>query len=245
MNAILDTIKNIIKENQNIVLISGLEVMKETGLNGVRAEHIAYDIEQKYGYANDDIISSLFFARRVELFYRYYQEVILNKEKLIPTGVHRGVRKLQEEGKMGSVITGTVYSLFQKAGCEQVIEMHGSAEKNKCPVCGKIFNSDYIRRAKGVPKCDECEITLRPGFSLLGEMIDNGKITKASNAVEGADVLLIAGAPLNSPLCHHLIRYYNGNRMILLNIKETTGDELADYRAYGNLSEMFSYITDF
>jgi len=68
----LKTIKDIIKNGSNIVVLGGINVMLETGLNGVRAEHIAYDIEQKYGYSNDDIISSLFFSRRGDIFYNYY-----------------------------------------------------------------------------------------------------------------------------------------------------------------------------
>lgn len=95
MNNSLETIKNIIINNGNIVVLGGIEVMLEAGLNGVRAEHIAYDIEQKYGYPNDDIVSSLFFSRRVDIFYKYYKEIILNKNDIQPTNVHYGVAKLE------------------------------------------------------------------------------------------------------------------------------------------------------
>ena len=46
MEQSLETIKNIIKNGGNIVVLGGIEVMLETRLNGVRAEHIAYDREQ-------------------------------------------------------------------------------------------------------------------------------------------------------------------------------------------------------
>ena len=42
-----------------------------------------------------------------------------------------------------------------------------------------------------------------------------------------------------------MVKYYQGDKMILLNTKETPGDEIANYRAYGNLSEMFSQIMSF
>ena len=57
-----------------------MNITYDIGLNGVTAEHIAYDIEQKYGYSNDEIASSLFYTRRAELFFKYYKEVILNIE---------------------------------------------------------------------------------------------------------------------------------------------------------------------
>ena len=55
MQRSLETIKNIIRNGGNIVVLGGIEVMLEAGLNGVRAEHIAYEYRTKYGYPNDDI----------------------------------------------------------------------------------------------------------------------------------------------------------------------------------------------
>lgn len=243
MDPILAKIKKVINASEHIVVISGLEVVLEAGLNGVRAEQIAYDIEQEYGYSNDEIISSEFFSRRVDAFYKYYREVILNKEAK-PTAVHQKIYELQKAGRLDGVVTRTVYSLHKQAGCENVVELHGSVEENRCPNCNKTYGSEYIRSAKGVPVCDVCGIPLRPGFTLIGEMVDNGKMTKASNAVENADVLLIVGAGLNSTLCRHLLKYYSGNKMIVLNVRESVGDDRADYQAYGNLSEMMTAITE-
>ena len=245
MNQNLETIKNIISGGGNIVVLSGAEVMRETGLNGVHAEHIAYEIEQEYGYSNDEIVSSLFYSRRADLFYKYYKDIILNKEDVEPSPVHKGIARLQRCGKLDAVITRMVYCLHQKAGCDKVIELHGSVEGNRCPSCGKIFDSKYIKHSVGIPKCDVCDVVLRPGFSLMGEMIDNGKISQASSAVEHARILLIIGAAINSSLCRYMVKYYQGDKMILLNTKETPGDEIANYRAYGNLSEKFSQIMSF
>ena len=242
MNTSLDKIHEVISKSDHVVVLSGLDIVLEAGLNGVRGEHIAYDIEQKYGYANDEIITSMFYSRRVDLFYKYYKEVILNKE-LKPTPVHEGIVKIQDANRLDAVITRTTYSLHKKVGCKNVIELHGSVEENSCPNCGKIFGSEHIRNAASVPVCDDCGIPLRPGFALLGETVDNGKMTKASNAVEDADVLLVIGAGLNSALCRHLVKYYKGNKMIVLGHEEAMGDERANYQAYGNLGEMLTEIT--
>ena len=69
METSLKAMRKLTRESDHIVLISGLGVARAAGLNGVRAEHIAYDIEQKYGYSNDEIISSIFLSKRVEIFY--------------------------------------------------------------------------------------------------------------------------------------------------------------------------------
>lgn len=245
MDGTIEKIREIIKNGENIVVMSGLEVTRETGLNGVRAEHIAYDIEAEYGFSTDEIASTSFFSRRVDAFFKYYKNVILNKMDAKPTKVHEGVAKLEGLGKLNSVITRMVYKLYKEAGCSKVIYLHGSVEENICPSCGKIFGSRYIKESKGTPKCDVCDVTLRPGFPLRGEMVDNGKMSKACDAVENADILIIIGAPVNSTLCRYMVKYYKGDKMILINTEDTPGDERADYRIYGNLSEIFEKIMDF
>ena len=117
-------------------------------------------------------------------------------------------------------------------------------EKNYCPNCGKVYGSDFIRHAVGIPSCTKCGVPLRPGFTLLGEMVDNGKISAAANAVENADLLLIVGTSIRSPLCLNLTKYYKGDKMLLLNTHEMVGDDRANYRAYGDLCELFKYVVD-
>lgn len=245
MNQVLDKIRDIIRNSNNIVLVSGSEVTRETGLNGVRAEHIAYDIEEKYGFSSDEIVSSLFLSRSVEKFYDYYRNIILNKADVELTGVHKAAAKLEKEGKLTAVVTKTVYGHFQQAGCENVVELYGSCEENRCPRCGRVYNSRFIKESKNAPKCTDCEVILRPGFSLYGEMIDNGRLTKASNAIEYADVLIVAGMSLNSLSWSKMLRYYEGDKLILINTEPKSGDERALLRTYGSLSEIFKYIADY
>lgn len=247
MNPTADKIKKVLEKSKNVVVISGLNVIREAGLNGIRAEHIAYEIEEHYGYSNDEIVSSAFFSRRSDIFFDYYKNIILNVDDPQPTGVHKAVYHLEKAGKLDGIITRTTYELYEKAGCkkEKVLAMHGSVEENTCPACGKVFGMKYIKKAKGIPVCDVCQMPLRPGFALLGERVDNGKVTKSCNLVEDAEVLLIIGASIRSPICQNVIQYYEGKNMILINTREEMGDERADYQLYGNLSELMAYVTDF
>lgn len=245
MNQVLDSMKRVIEENENIVLVSGSEVIREAGMNGVRAEHMLYEIEEKYGHSGEEIVTAPFLTRQSEKFYDYYRDVILGKEEVKLTNVYKAAAAMEKAGKLSAIVTRMVYSAYQKAGCENVIELYGSAEENHCPVCNKVFDSSYIRKSKGVPKCDVCEVMLRPGITLYGEMINNTRLTQAVNAIEGANVLLVVGMSLNSLTWANTLRYYEGDKLILLNTKENSGDERANYRAYGNLSELLSYISGY
>ena len=147
MDKTADKIKELILGSDNVVLVSGSEVMRETGLNGIRAEHMVYEIEDQYGYSGEEIITSPFFSRQVDTFYDYYKNVILNKTNVEPTAVYKAAAKLEKAGCISHIVTRMIYGLHQKAGCKNVIELYGSAEENRCPVCGKIFGSDYIKKA--------------------------------------------------------------------------------------------------
>lgn len=243
MDQVMDKIREILRNNQNIVLVGGSEVMRETGLNGIRAEHIAYEIEEQYGYDSDEIVSSLFLSRQAGKFYDYYKNIILNKMDVELTEVYKSAARMEEEGRLSAVVTRMIYGMYQKAGCKNVIELYGSAEENRCPECGKIYGARYIKEAKDIPLCEDCGVILRPGFSLYGEMIDNGRLTKAYNATEYANVLLVVGTSLNSQTWANMLRYYEGDKLILINTEEARSDERANYRIYGNLSEIFKYIT--
>lgn len=65
MDKTADKIKELILGSDNVVLVSGSEVMRETGLNGIRAEHMVYEIEDQYGYSGEEIITSPFFHVRL------------------------------------------------------------------------------------------------------------------------------------------------------------------------------------
>ena len=62
MDKIADKIKELILGSNNVVLVSGSEVMRETGLNGIRAEHMVYEIEDQYGYSGRNYNLPVFFT---------------------------------------------------------------------------------------------------------------------------------------------------------------------------------------
>ena len=106
--------------------------------------------------------------------------------------------------------------------------LHGNVYENYCPHCGKKYPVEYIREAKRVPLCTECNTPIRPGVCLMGEKVDNAVITKAANEVQKADVLLVLGTNLKTYLCTQLINYYEGDKLIVVNPDPHFSDQYAD-----------------
>ena len=237
-------ILQILRESRYTVVLSGSGLMAESGYPLLRDGGESYDIEDKYGYSFEEIFSSGFYSARKELFFRFYKEVILKAVDIPPGKGFQMLKKLQDYGLADSIITRRIAGLEDRAGCRNVVNMKGTVFDNVCPSCGRHYPVEYIRDSKNVPLCEECLVAIRPQVCLFGEMIDNGIMTKAAEEVEKADVLLVLGASLNSPLCSQLLQYYTGTNLILVTGSEHYTDQRADFVLYGRCDDFLERLSD-
>ena len=232
------------KDSRYTVVLSGAGLMAESGYPLLRDGSESYDIEEEYGYSFEEIFSSTFYSARKEVFFRFYKEFILKAAQIPPGKGFYALKTLQDDGLVDSVITRRIAGLEDRAGCRNVLDMKGTVFDNSCPSCGRKYPVEYMRNAKGVPLCETCQTAIRPHVCLFGEMIDNNVMTKAAQEVEKADVLLVLGANLTSPLCSQLLQYYNGTNLILVNDTEHYSDQRADIVIIGRCDEFLTGIAE-
>lgn len=239
---LINRARRILKDSNNVVILSGTKLMEETGLTDLRAEKKAYDIEISYGFSPEEMLTEGFFSRRTHLFFRYYREHVLEMDKMFPTPAHEAVAKLEEDMKLKAVITRDVYGLYQEAGVNNIIELHGSIHRNLCPRCGRNFPVSFIVDSKGVPHCPDCQVAIHPKFTMFGERVDNGKISRAAEAVSSADTLILAGAELDSPLGTYAKQYYRGQHFIIVNDVPEKDNPMITLAFTGKCSEILPQI---
>ena len=237
-------ILQILRESRYTVVLSGIEMLSESGYPLLRDGEESYDIESRYGYSFEEIFSSSFYSARKELFFRFYKEVVLEAAKTPPGTGFVSLKKLQDYGLVNSIITRRIAGLEERAGCKDVINLKGTVFQNRCPSCGRSYPMEYMRDAKGVPLCEKCLVAIRPGVCLFGEMIDNGLMTRAAGEVEKADVLIVLGTNLNSPLCSQMIQYYTGSNLILVSEREHYSDQRADIIIHGRSDEFVNKLAE-
>ena len=235
-------ILQILRNSRHTVVLSGAGLMAESGYPLLRDGEESYEIEEKYGYSFEEIFSSGFYAARKELFFRFYKEVLLKLVERPPGEGFYALKSLQDRGLIGPIITRRIAGLEDRAGCRDVINLKGTVFRNRCPNCGREYPVEYIKQARGVPLCESCMTALRPDVCLFGEMIDNGRMTRAAQEVEKADVLIVLGANLTSPLCGQMIQYFTGSNLILVNDTEHYSDQRADIIIHGRSDSFLSSI---
>lgn len=237
-------ILQILKDSRYTVALNGAGLMADNGHPLLRDGDESYEIEQKYGYSFEEIFSSVCYSARKDLFFRFYKEVLLKAAELPPGKGYYALKKLQDHGLIDSFITRRIAGLEERAGCRNVLNLKGSVLNNICPSCGSHYPAEYVKNSKGVPLCEKCLTALRPDVCLFGEMIDNGLMTKAAGEVEKADVLLVLGASLDSPLCSQMLQYYRGSNLILVTGTEHYSDQRADIVIYGKSDEFLISLAD-
>lgn len=108
--------------------------------------------------------------------------------------------------------------------------------------CKRVHTSEYIfNETTDIPKCQKrrCEGIVKPDVVLYEEMLDNDVLLKAIDAVEKADLLIVAGTSLKVQPANRLINYFRGENLVLINKEITDFDSRADLVINQNLGEVF------
>ena len=228
MSDITEIICQILKKSRYTVALSGFGMLVESGYPAIRDGGESYDIEQKYGYSTEEIFSSSFFSTRKPQFYDFYRKEILSALDTPPGKGFYEMARLEQAGIFQTIITRRLFHLPGRAGCRNVIELHGSIFRNYCPHCGREYPIEYIRNSEKIPLCETCGQAVRPDVILFGEMVDNQVITRAATEMQKADVLLVLGTNLKSFLCSQLTGYYEGNKLIVIDGEDHFSNKDAD-----------------
>ena len=225
-------LRETIDNSRYLVCLLGVGVSAQCGYTNYRAESDAYRIESRYGYSPEEMFNATFFNTRPDQFYNFYRNEMLKEVGEVGEGL-KTLQHMEQQGKLRCIITRDIFSLPKRSGCQNVYELHGSIFHNFCPHCGRTYSMEYVRDSKGVPRCESCGTMIRPGVSLIGEMVDNALISRAAEEVQKADTLLVLGCTLKAQLTNTFLRYFEGKKLILVNSEPHFADNKADLVIYG------------
>lgn len=233
-----DKLNDFIKQSSNAVFFGGAGVSTASGIPDFRGKGGLYmgDLPAEV------YLSHSFYVRNTEKFFEFYRSKMLYPNAK-PNVVHSTLASLEKAGKLRAVITQNIDGLHQMAGSRNVIELHGSVNRNYCLDCGEFYGVDYILNSKGVPKCAKCGGVVKPDVVLYEEPLSDTEWSRAYMAIEEADLIIVGGTSLSVYPASSLLYNTNGKILCLINNQPTSFDSSATLVIRDDLKRVFESIS--
>lgn len=232
------TLQELVDSHKKIVFFGGAGVSTESGIPDFRSADGLYS--QKYAFLPEQIISHSFLTDNPEIFFQFYREKMLYPDAR-PNPAHTALAALERRGKLAAVVTQNIDGLHQDAGSRRVLELHGSVRRNYCIQCGGKYGLDAVLHSEGVPRC-KCGGMIRPDVVLYEEPLDDETVAAAVRSIAEADMLIVGGTSLRVYPAAGLLRYFQGDELVLVNRDATPYDGAATLVLRGSIGAVLGPI---
>jgi len=236
------TLKRWIAESIHIVFFGGAGVSTESNIPDFRSPDGLYSQSHHFPYPPEVMLSASFFYAHPQEFFQYYFAKLIYADAQ-PNAAHYALARLEQSGKLKAVITQNVDGLHQLAGSQNVLELHGSAQRNYCLNCGTQYNLTFLlESAPAVPHCLDCGGIVRPDIVLYEEALPQEVLRSADKAVRNADLLIVGGTSLVVYPAASLVDQFRGRRLVLINKEATDYDGRADLIIHEPIGQVLSAV---
>ncbi len=156
------------RSRQNIVILTGAGISKESGLDtfrdadGIWTKVNLEDVATPEGFRRDPVAVHAFYNERRRS---------IRSGNIRPNAAHEALARLEREWP-GEVllVTQNIDDLHQRAGSQNIVAMHGEMLKARCEGCGAVHVwEDDITLETGCPGCRAAG-DMRPHVVWFGEM---------------------------------------------------------------------------
>ena len=170
-----------------VIILSGAGISAESGISTFRDEDGLWE-----NHKIEDICVSGCLDFNREATIKFYDMLRKNLKDKEPNKAHKIVAKLKNKYPNDiAVITQNVDDMFEKAGCSEVLHLHGFLQELRCVKCKKILNIEYEEQFEKYETCPKCNNLLRPNIVFFAE--DAPKYTNMYNDFYNCEVLVVIG----------------------------------------------------
>ena len=239
-------VTSILDSSKNLVFFTGAGISVPSGIPDFRSADGLYMQREFEDASPEEIISHTYFYKHPATFYRFYRQQMLYPDAK-PNAAHHWIASLQNENRHVTVVTQNVDGFHAQAGAETVFELHGSAHRNICPLCGSSYSMEQMLSyldSEGIPRCPKDHKMLKPDVTLYEEPLDSETIEGAIDAISTADTMVIIGTSLVVYPAASFVRYFRGDHLILINKSETAYDGMAEIALYEDVIDVVRALQD-
>lgn len=215
----------LLRTHRRIVFFGGAGVSTESKIPDFRGKDGLYRQKTDLPWSPEEMLSHHFYEEHPVEFYTLYKEREGMMMEAQPNRAHYALAELERMGKLSAVVTQNIDGLHQKAGSQNVLELHGSVLRNICQKCGREYGmEEFLALATPIPHCPVCGGVLKPDVVLYEESLDGFVIQEAIHEISRADMLIIGGTSLVVYPAAGFIDYFRGDALVLINRDPTPRD---------------------
>lgn len=205
-----------IRDFSRIVFFTGAGMSAESGVPTYRGKG---GIWKEYDYEN--CAAQRAFERDPEYvweFHNYRRGIV---SKCAPNEGHRWIARCEQVLPSVTVVTQNIDGLHQAAGCQRVLELHGSLWKLRCDACG-WREEDRSAQVSNL-HCPACKAYKRPDIVWFGDSLSPTVLGDVREALAACDLLVSIGtsAVVYPAADMPLIAMRAGARLVEINPEDT------------------------
>lgn len=170
-----------------------------------------------------------------------------------PNAAHLAIAKLAARVPKLTVVTQNVDDLLERAGCPDVLHLHGSLGSPRCFACarpyelkGDLLDEPEEGRSIEPPRCLHCNGKVRPGVVWFGESLPDVVWRKAVTAAKDCDLLLSVGTSgLVQPAAElPRIALQHGARVVHINVQSEAVAGEREFSLGGRAAEVLPRLIE-
>ena len=197
-----------------------------------------------------EVASLSAFRTQPEKFFDWFRPLAKLIVDAQPNPAHTSLAELQRMRHLVSIITQNIDGLHQKAGSQNVTEVHGSLETLTCVQCFNQLNASEILQSyledEVNPECPSCGGTLKPDVILFGEQMPIRPWMGAQQEVRKSDLMIVIGSSLEvnpvARLPYEVVS--NGGKLIIINKQKTYINPRAEFVFKENVADILPAIVE-
>jgi NAD-dependent deacetylase len=225
---------------KNVAALTGAGISVESGIPPFRGKGGLWERFDPMEFAHIDV----FMRDPVKVWKILVKEFKEPLDRAKPNDGHKGLAKLEAQGKLKTIITQNIDGLHQAAGNTDVIEYHGTFAWQRCMNCHKKYETRKVDISQIPPRC-ECGGILRPDIIFLDEMIPAEARRRSRQAAADCDLMLVVGtsAIVQPAAMIPVIAKDNGAKIVEINPERTPlTNKISDYLIMGGAGEVLNGI---
>lgn len=207
----------LLTEAKNVVVLTGAGMSTESGIPDFRSRAGIYSSNPS------DILSIQYFKNHPKEFWDFIKQY-LNWINAEPNIGHEIIAKWEQKGIVKSIITQNIDGLHQKAGSQNVLQIHGTTSTASCEGCFRKYNMNFVMQQDEPYKCVGCgNPYVRPDVVLFGEAVS--AVERAINISKQADLMVVMGTSLQVyPVASLPSKIKYGGNIVIINNSVTDYD---------------------